>query len=100
MIQTYILEDKTSFKIKGKAYGLDLFIGEINYLDKGYGTEVLKVFMDYIVEIDPKIVYFCIDPEVNNKRAIHVYEKVGFKTVQTKIDKNSGLRTCYMIRKV
>ena len=42
------------------------------YQDKGYGTEtVQKLVKDYCID--------CLWVEADNKRAIHVYEKCGFK---------------------
>ncbi len=57
--------------------GFDLFIGEEDYLGKGYGTEVVKKFSDklFAPEGVKKII---LDPFVDNKRAIRCYEKAGF----------------------
>ena len=57
-----------------------IFIGEKNYWSKGYGTEALKLLIDYgfkalnLHNIFLKVFAF-------NKRAIKSYEKVGFKTI-------------------
>ncbi|MDF2690595.1 MAG: family N-acetyltransferase [Gammaproteobacteria bacterium] len=57
--------------------GLDLFIGEQDYLDKGYGTALLKEFIKKI-SADPKVHTLFVDVELNNLRAQRCYEKAGF----------------------
>ena len=55
---------------------MDLFIGEEDYLNKGYGTKIVKQFEKKIFdEFNAKTIY--IDPSVTNKRAIRCYEKAG-----------------------
>lgn len=58
-------------------YGVDLFIGEVEYQDRGVGSQVISTLIDYIkTSIKPEKII--IDPRVNNKRAIRCYEKCGF----------------------
>ncbi|TNF65293.1 MAG: GNAT family N-acetyltransferase [Gammaproteobacteria bacterium] len=61
-----------------KIYTLDLLIGEAAFLNKGLADKMIKTFIlnDYV---DADI--FLIDPEAANSKAIHVYEKVGFKKI-------------------
>jgi aminoglycoside 6'-N-acetyltransferase len=58
-------------------YGIDLFIGETDYWNKGIGTKILSAIIVYLFEHlqAHKIV---IDPHVDNPRAIRCYEKCGF----------------------
>ena len=57
---------------------LGIFIGEEEYRSKGYGTEAIKLIIDYgfnilgLHNINLKVFEF-------NERAIKAYEKVGFK---------------------
>ena len=75
-------------------YGIDLFIGEEDFLDKGYGTKIIKAFVQKILkELPAKQIV--IDPEVSNKRAIRCYEKAGFKFVKIA---NNGIKDCYVMR--
>ncbi len=64
---------------------VDLFIADEDYLDKGYGTETIKTFIQFIFQnlFADRIK---IDPDINNKRAIRCYEKVGFKKIRVKND--------------
>ena len=82
----------------------DIAIGEMNYRtlqekiaeigikicdssqqDKGFGTEYLKMLMEYIfvkLEYDK----ITLDTNLKNERAQHVYEKLGFRRIRTNID--------------
>lgn len=58
--------------------GIDQFIGYKSFLNKGVGTEAIKLFIDIIIsDLNPSSII--IDPEPTNCRAIRCYEKVGFK---------------------
>lgn len=61
--------------------GTDQFIGDPNYLHKGYGAQFIKAFLDYLRTIEPQITTVIVDPEPVNIAAIRCYEKVGFKRV-------------------
>ena len=58
---------------------LDLLIGEENYLGKGLGQRMIR---EFLLEKCSQVSTVLIDPEIKNTRAIHVYEKVGFKKVE------------------
>ena len=61
-----------------KVFGIDMFIGEDGYRDRGLGTKVLKIMVDAIFskyEADTIL----IDPKTINLRAIACYRKAGFK---------------------
>ena len=64
---------------KKEMAGLDVFIGEESLVGKGYGTGIIRAFLDEVVF--PKYRVVVIDPQAANKRAIRVYEKCGFVTV-------------------
>jgi RimJ/RimL family protein N-acetyltransferase len=57
---------------------LDIMIGEKSEWRKGYGSDALKAMTRYAF-IKQKAERVFIIPRVSNSRAIHVYEKVGFK---------------------
>ncbi len=64
---------------------LDLFIGEEDYLNKGYGTKIVKCFVNKLLtEFKAKMIL--IDPSCSNKRAIRCYEKSGFKVIRKEHD--------------
>lgn len=61
---------------------LDFYIGEEEYLRRGIGAEILKVF-DY-----QNFDYIMVDPDINNIAAIKTYEKAGFKKIAEHLDTN------------
>lgn len=70
---------------------MDLFIGDEANLDKGYGTKIVRAFIDYIFQ-HFKAQRILIDPAVSNTRAIHCYEKAGFKIIDKAFD---GITDCF-----
>lgn len=58
---------------------LDVFICDQNYLGKGFAAPMIKNFLITHFSNKNKVL---IDPEATNKRAIHVYEKVGFRITE------------------
>lgn len=49
-----------------------------NFIDKGYGTKTLEIFLDYYFHhMNMKVIY--LEVSKFNDRAMRVYEKVGFK---------------------
>ena len=75
------IENPIKEKLDGReyenSYGLDLFIGETKHWDKGIGTDVVKLFVDYLFQNNIADIIF-IGPRTDNKRAIRCYEKCGF----------------------
>lgn len=61
--------------------GTDQFIGDSDYIGKGYGTLMIKAFIEFLQKIEPTITTVIVDPEPTNYPAIRCYEKVGFKKV-------------------
>jgi len=54
------------------------------YQNNGYGTRLLSMFIKELFQIGYKKII--LDTNLNNTRAQHVYEKLGFRKVQTNID--------------
>jgi RimJ/RimL family protein N-acetyltransferase len=65
-------------ELDGLAVTLDIFIGNTEYLGKGLASAVIKEFL--LSEFSDVSEVF-IDPEKNNIRATHVYQKIGFRVV-------------------
>lgn len=61
---------------EGEAITLDMLIGDTNYLGKGLATDVIR---EFLTSQFPYVTEVLIDPEATNARAIHVYQKAGFK---------------------
>lgn len=60
------------------AITLDLFICDLNYLGKGIAVPMIREFLIKHFSNMKKVL---IDPEATNERAVHVYQKVGFKII-------------------
>ncbi len=59
---------------------LDVLIGKEQLLGQGLGTRMIREFLiTSLAHVDDVF----IDPSAGNKRAIRVYEKVGFETLTT-----------------
>jgi RimJ/RimL family protein N-acetyltransferase len=58
-------------------------ICEFTKQDKGYGTKLLKMFINYLFK-ELKYKKIILDTNLNNKRAQHVYEKIGFNKIKTR----------------
>ena len=84
-IQYYqITEDeKSEYGYDGweNVYGIDLFIGEPEYWNKGIGSRTLKGLIE-MLENEKKADRIIIDPQTWNVRAISCYEKCGFSKVK------------------
>jgi len=66
----------------GKTFSIDFCIGHPDYLGKGLAAPTLQEFMRFFKRnVDSAVDRFFIDPDKNNPRAIHVYEKAGFRRV-------------------
>lgn len=72
------------------AVGVDLLIGEVRWLHKGYGARVLRAFADRHVFTGPEVQSCVIDPEEANVIAVRSYEKAGFRHVKDVISPEDG----------
>jgi hypothetical protein len=71
--------EKTMLKINPNAAGIDTFIGEVDFLHKGFGTVYIRKFLKEITFKESEITSCIIDPEPSNKIAISAYQKAGFR---------------------
>jgi RimJ/RimL family protein N-acetyltransferase len=94
-IQWYLVSDfpeTNALVIKNENLaGIDVFIGEANYLHKGLGPVFISNFIKDIVFVIPDIQSCMIDPEIENAAAIRAYEKIGFKHSHTVWDAKYGV---------
>ena len=90
----------------GKTCGLDFGIGNKDFIGKGLASATLIAFTDFFHKsIDPETDTFYIDPNDDNPRAHHVYEKAGFNLVGTYNSKGkhwefSSDGVCLMVKKL
>lgn len=92
------------FSKDGKTISLDFGIGNRDFLGKGLAAPTLIAFTKFYQEaIDPKADTFFIDPDENNPRAQHVYEKAGFKVIGKAVPQKGyfiGSESFIMVKKL
>jgi aminoglycoside 6'-N-acetyltransferase len=79
------------YKLPKKLGALDIFIGELNYLKRGFGTQSLLAFLDNFQFFE----HVLVSPHHNNHAAIHTYEKAGFSHIKNVGDEVWMLRSCF-----
>jgi Acetyltransferases, including N-acetylases of ribosomal proteins len=60
-------------------------ICDFSYQEKGYGTKALNMLIRYLFN-EIKVNKVILDTNLNNARAQHVYEKIGFRKLGVHID--------------
>lgn len=82
-IQTYRISDHPAYNQYVQAdehtAGLDLFIGEEEYIHRGLGSSILREFLQQVVFAQDWAESCVVGPEQDNRIAIRAYEKVGFR---------------------
>lgn len=86
-IQYYdVSEDKEFWGNEPKGtYGVDIFIGEVDYLGKGYVQEITQKGCKFMFENVEGATRIVIDPYItktNKKAVIYYYGKIGFVPVE------------------
>jgi len=77
-----------------KLRAIELWIGEKNNLNKGYGTQIMQQIIA-ITFSDPDVHALLVDPLMTNKQAQRFYARLGFKFTETK--KIYG-ESCYILK--
>ena len=67
------------------SYGLDIFIGEPDMIDRGVGSRTVALLSRYLFEACHATGIALLTP-VGNERAHRAYEKAGFRKVQQTLD--------------
>lgn len=86
-IQMYMIADYPEYSqwvnIDEQAAGIDIFIGERDFIHKGLGKQILIKFLrEYVFHLN-NAESCIIGPEPKNDAAIRAYEKSGFKYLKT-----------------
>ena len=63
-----------------EGYGLEMFIGKPELWNKGIGTQAIGLVEDYLKN-NMKAKVLSVDPITDNSRAVHFWQKVGFKPI-------------------
>lgn len=67
---------------------LDLFIGDCDYVHKGYGKFIVKQFIEEKIFSDTRCKNIIVGPRTKNTASIKVFEANGFKFYKNVIDDN------------
>lgn len=62
-------------------YGMDQFIGEVDYWSKGIGTKYTKMIFEFLKK-ERNADAVILDPHQDNPRAIRMYQKAGFRIIE------------------
>jgi len=74
-----------SYRTKDNVSEIGIKICNLFYQEKGYGTLALKMLIKYLFN-EMKVKKIILDTNLNNTRAQHVYEKIGFIKVAVQIN--------------
>lgn len=72
-------DEDTYHSVKG-GYGLDMFIGEPTLWGQGIGKKAVKALEKQLSD-ELQVDILCVDPERDNKRAVHFWKKAGFTPI-------------------
>jgi RimJ/RimL family protein N-acetyltransferase len=75
--------------------GIDQFIGEAHYINRGIGQEAIKIFIEMIMR-QHHPAQIILDPSPDNARAIRCYVRVGFKHYESSTNEDGT--PAYMMR--
>lgn len=81
-VQYYPVLDAREYGLEEAAgtYGIDLFIGDPRYWNRGIGSQALSALVDYLLRLNARRIV--IAPHTDNLRAIRAYEKCGFRELK------------------
>jgi RimJ/RimL family protein N-acetyltransferase len=74
-----------NYETKNGVSEIGIKICDSSYQEKGYGTRILKMLISYLFN-EMKVQKIILDTNLNNTRAQHVYEKIGFRKTAVNID--------------
>jgi aminoglycoside 6'-N-acetyltransferase len=87
MVQSCLLDDypaeKEAFGLDQSCAGIDILIGEENYVHQGLGSNIIKKFLKEIVFTSYDVTCCIVDPDPQNEAAIKAYRKAGFEYLKT-----------------
>ena len=73
---------------------IDIWIGEAEYLNKGYGTQMMTEAIERCFSV-PEVAAIIIDPLTSNTDAIRFYKRLGFRFIEYR---TFGMDECSVFR--
>ncbi|MBN1161207.1 MAG: acetyltransferase [Dehalococcoidales bacterium] len=96
MVQLCKMDDepaeKANFGLDRNCAGIDLLIGEADYVHRGLSSGIIREFLKQIVFKEYDVDRCIADPYVKNEIAIKAYKKAGFKYLRTVWYEKEGKR--------
>ncbi|MDP9198083.1 MAG: acetyltransferase, partial [Pseudomonadota bacterium] len=80
--------------IAGDHRAIDIWIGEADALNRGYGTRMMQLAIERCFA-DPAVQAIVVDPLDSNRRAHRFYERLGFEYV---VRRCFGEDSCFVYR--
>lgn len=74
-----------SYRIEKDIAEIGIKICDFSYQEKGYGTKAIRMLIRYLFD-DMKVTKVILDTNLNNTRAQHVYESIGFVKTNVRMD--------------
>ena len=81
IIDPYLEETHYWGKVEANLKALDIWIGEKDYLNRGFGSQMMRKAFE-ICFSNPEVKGILIDPLESNKDAIRFYNRLGFKFLE------------------
>ena len=81
IIDPYLEESHYWGEVEPNLRAIDIWIGEAENLNKGYGTEMMRLAIERCFS-PPEVTKILIDPLVTNTKAHRFYERLGFHFVE------------------
>lgn len=81
IIDPYFEETHYWGSVQQNLRAIDIWIGEKEYLNKGYGTQMMRHAINRCFTT-PEVTSILIDPLANNIRAHRFYERLGFQFLE------------------
>lgn len=74
-------KDHYNYPLEESIYGMDQFIGEPEFWNRGIGSELVSKVANFLIDngLASRVI---MDPQARNERAIRCYEKCGFVKVK------------------
>lgn len=94
-------EEYSCQDVVGNIYGMDQFIGEPRFWNRGVGTQLIQSTVHYLFT-ENDAVKIVMDPQTWNTRALRVYEKCGFERIKLleRHEWHEGeMRDCWLIER-
>lgn len=86
-IQYYRVDKVSDEKIRrlfakpSNVVGIDLFIGEPQYIAAGHGTKIMNLFINKIFQSLTDVEIIIVDPRPENTLAVNCFTKIGFSPI-------------------